>query len=107
MPQDFKDAKIITIYKRKGDWNDCDNYHSISLLSIAGKIFAKVLLCHLQVVSEKILPESQCGFRSNHSTVDMIFTWFSLILQKHSILWIETSFGKSLDGMAAFLYSLR
>ena len=46
VPQAWKDASIITIYK-KGDRTDCGNYRGISLLSIAGKIFARILLNRL------------------------------------------------------------
>ena len=38
IPQDFKNASIIHLYKRKGNPKVCDNRRSISLLSIAGKI---------------------------------------------------------------------
>ena len=34
VPQDFKDALIVHIYKRKGDRACCDNHRGISLLSI-------------------------------------------------------------------------
>ena len=74
LPQDFKDATIVTLYKRKGDRHDCGNYRGISLLSIAGKVLAKVLLKRLMAIANEVLPESQCGFRANRSTVDMIFT---------------------------------
>ena len=74
VPQDFKDSKIVTIYKNKGDRSLCDNYRGISLLSVVGKIFAKVVLGRLQTLAEVVLPESQCGFRAGRSTIDMIFT---------------------------------
>ena len=37
LPQDMWDAKIMTLFKNKGDHSDCNNYHGISLLSIIGK----------------------------------------------------------------------
>ena len=43
IPQAWKDVSIVTIYK-KGDRTDCGNYKGISLPSIAGKIFAWILL---------------------------------------------------------------
>ena len=49
IPQDFKDASIIHLYKRKGNPQVCDNHRGISLLSIAGKILAKILLNRLNV----------------------------------------------------------
>ena len=48
IPQDMRDANIVTLYKNKGDCSDCNNYHMISLLSIVGKVFAHVVLARLQ-----------------------------------------------------------
>ena len=44
IPQEFNDASIIHLYKRKGNPQVCDNHRGISHLSIAGKILAKILL---------------------------------------------------------------
>ena len=75
VPQQWRDANIVTIYKGKGEKSVCGNSRGISLLSVAGKVLAKVMLCRLiRSVTEHLLPESQCGFRKNRSTVDMIFT---------------------------------
>ncbi|VDM00677.1 unnamed protein product [Schistocephalus solidus] len=42
----------------------CDNHRGISLLNIAGKTFARILLNRLNGHLEQgLLPESQCGFR--------------------------------------------
>ena len=69
----WKDASIVTIYK-KGDRTDCGNYRGISLLSIAGKIFARILINRLSThITPEVVPEMQCGFRGNRSTVVMIF----------------------------------
>jgi len=74
VPHDMRDANIITLYKNKGDRSDCNNYRGISLLSIVGKAFARVILKRLQQLAERVYPESQCGFRAERSTIDMIFT---------------------------------
>ena len=74
MPEDFRDALIVALYKNKGSKADCGNCRGISLLSIAGKIFARIILNRLIAVSEVNLPEAQCGFRPCRSTVVMIFT---------------------------------
>ena len=74
LPQDLRDAIIITLYKNKADKSDCSNYQGITLLSIAGKVFARVLLNRLvPTIAEEILPESQCGFRASRDTMDMVF----------------------------------
>jgi len=74
VPQDMRDASIVTLYKNKGDRSDCNNYRGISLLSVVGKVFARIVLNRLQTLAARIYPESQCGFRSGRSTTDMIFT---------------------------------
>ena len=52
VPQDMKDANIITLYKNKVDRSDCNNYRGITLLSIVGKLFARITLKRLQVLAE-------------------------------------------------------
>ncbi|GAA6107071.1 uncharacterized protein LOC118407100 [Tachysurus ichikawai] len=74
IPQDMRDANIVTLYKNKGDCSDCNNYRGISLLSIVGKAFTRVAPARLQTLASRIYPESQCGFRAGRSTVDMIFS---------------------------------
>ena len=71
IPADLKDANIVTIFK-KGNKSECGNYRGISLLSIAGKILARIVSFRLGQLTESVLPESQCGFRPNRGTVDMI-----------------------------------
>lgn len=56
MPDDFHNTLIISLYKNKGSKADCRNYRGTSLLSIAGKIFARVILNRLITVSEQNLP---------------------------------------------------
>jgi len=72
---DFRDTKIIWLYKNKGDRRDCNNYRGISLLCIAGKVFARLLLPRVRQIpsADRILPESQCGFRPSRSTSDKVF----------------------------------
>ena len=76
IPQEFKDATIIHVFKRKRNPQVCDNHRDISLVSIAGKILARVLLNRLNEHLEQsgLLPESKCGFRKTRGTIDMIFT---------------------------------
>ena len=70
----MRDAKIITLLKNKGERSECNNYRGIFLLSIIGKIFAKVILIRPQKLTERIYSESQCGFRAGRSTIDMVFS---------------------------------
>ena len=93
LPQDLKDASIMNIYKDK---RDCNNYHCISLLSVAGKWLAKIILrCQLSNITDNILPESQCGFWSGRGTVDMIFS----LRQHPREMWWATEVSTSLSGI--------
>ena len=76
IPQEFKDASVIHLFKWKGNPQLCDNHRGISLLSIAGKVLARILLNRLYEHLEQVvlLPESQCGFKKDRGTIDMIFT---------------------------------
>ena len=74
IPQELKDASIHHMFKRKGHRNACDNHRGISLLVVVGKILARVMLMRLNCYLEQgLYPESQCGFKQDRGTVDMIF----------------------------------
>ncbi|KAK2142355.1 hypothetical protein NP493_4917g00000 [Ridgeia piscesae] len=101
VPQPWKDASIVTIYK-KGDRTNCGNYRGISLLSIAGKIFARIVLNRLSThITPEVVPEIQCGFIGNRSTVDMIFCLRQLqekcIEQDRPLYMVFVDFSKAFD----------
>ena len=74
IPAEWRTSDIVTIYKKKGDRSDCNNSRGISLLSTASKVLAKIMLTRLtKHLTETTLPETQCGFRKERSTCDMIF----------------------------------
>ena len=52
--KDMRDTNIVTLYKNKCDKSDCNNYHSIFLLSIVGKTFARVVLKRLLVLAKSL-----------------------------------------------------
>ena len=74
MPQQWKDAIIVVLHKKK-DRTECGNYRGISLVAHAGKILLKIIARRLSEYCERvgILPEEQSGFRPNRSTNDMLF----------------------------------
>ena len=69
---DWKNAEVVPIPK-KGDLQSCENWRGISLLDVVGKVFARVIQERLQVIAERLLPESQSGFRKGRGCCDMIF----------------------------------
>ena len=64
----------MLVYKQKGDRAECGNSCGISLISAAGKVLAIIMLTRLlEQIVDPVMPESQCGFRSGRSTIDMMF----------------------------------
>ena len=74
MPQQWKDAMIMVLHKKKGR-TQCGNYRGISLVAHTGKILLKIIARRLSEYCEHvgILPEEQSGFRPNISTTDVMF----------------------------------
>ena len=79
-PNEWTKSIIIPIHK-KGDINVCNNYRPISLTSLLSKLYTNILNKRLTlfVESNNILPIEQAGFREKFSTVDHIFTLYSMI----------------------------
>ena len=50
----------------------CCNWCGISLFDVVKKFLARIMKEILELISESILPESQCGFRKGCGCVDMI-----------------------------------
>ena len=63
VPQCFRDALIKHLFKNKGSQSVCDNSWGISLLSVAEKILARLILNRIiHHLVDEISSESQCGF---------------------------------------------
>ncbi|KAL1246959.1 hypothetical protein QQF64_034303 [Cirrhinus molitorella] len=92
LPQDWKDANIVVIYKQKGDRAVCGHSRGISLFSLHGSLLAKIMLSRLvEHISEAVLPETQCGFRKSRSMTDMVFVLRQLLeksREQHKNLYI-------------------
>jgi len=70
VPDVWKTAIVIPIYKKRGEKSDPINYRPISLLPICSKILEKVVFDQFVFHLEKyqILNKTQFGFRRNTST---------------------------------------
>ena len=74
VPQQWKKARLVFTFKKKGDRDICENSRDMALLSVAGKILPKIMLIPLNPhIVDSTLPESQCGFLRERGTTDMIF----------------------------------
>lgn len=54
--QNMRDSNIVTLYKKKGDRSDCNNYSGLSLLSIVGKLFSCIVLHRHQIRADTDMP---------------------------------------------------
>ena len=70
-PQDWKRSVFIPIPK-KDNVKECSNYHTIALISHAGKVILKILQARLQHYVNCELPDVQAGFRKGRGTRDQI-----------------------------------
>ena len=71
VPQDWKRSVFIPIPK-KGNAKECSNYHTIALISHAGKVMLKILQARLQPYVNCELPDVQTGFRKGREARDQI-----------------------------------
>ena len=80
VPRQWREGLVINLFK-KGDREDPGNYRGITLLSVVGKLFCKILNNRLVECLDKegLLHEGQAGFRVNRSCIDNIYTLNELV----------------------------
>ncbi|KAK7481830.1 hypothetical protein BaRGS_00026977 [Batillaria attramentaria] len=76
---------IVPLYK-KGNADEPGNYRGVSLLSVVSKVFTYILNKRLTEWAEEqsVIAKEQAGVRSDHSTVDHIFTFIAIIQKSMS-----------------------
>jgi hypothetical protein len=82
LPQDWREAILIP-FPKKGDKTLCTNYRGISLIDIAGKIFASIILNRFLKIRDERTRINQAGFRPGRGCVDQILS-LRLILEHRS-----------------------
>ena len=104
IPTDWKRGLIVPIWKGKGDTRECNNYRGVTLLSVPGKVLARILL-------ERIRPQllahqrpEQSGFTPKRSTVDRILALRVLIERRREfgrgLLAAYIDFRKAFDSVS-------
>ncbi|BHF78953.1 hypothetical protein SprV_0602207000 [Sparganum proliferum] len=83
VPDDWGLGILVPILK-KGDKTRCENYRGISLIDVAAKIFAIVLLRRFQAVRDSRTRPNQAGFRAGRGCADQIFTLRRILEFRHS-----------------------
>ena len=72
-PDKWKQSCICPIPKN-GDLGLRSNYRDISLMSIAAKVYNKMILLRIRPEIEKILHKNQNGFRPGKSTIPQVLS---------------------------------
>ena len=70
---DWQTGVVVPLFK-KGDQRVCSNYRGITLLSIPGKAYARVLERRLRPMVEHRIQEDQCGFHPGRGAKDQLFS---------------------------------
>lgn len=106
-PDDWSKAVIIPVFK-KGDRSNPSDYRGISLISCLCKLFTSILNTRLLkwIDDNDILTDAQFGFRHGMSTVDAIFSLYSIIqktfLKKKRLYCCFVDFKKAFDTVDRF-----
>ncbi|NRB82034.1 MAG: reverse transcriptase family protein, partial [Saccharospirillaceae bacterium] len=102
-PNELKIAKVIPIYKNRGDIKELSNYRPISMLPTFSKLFEKLIHKHLLTYfnQNNIISSSQYGFRAGHSTLHALINAtenaYRALDQNYHTLGIFLDFSKAFD----------
>ncbi|GFS07022.1 reverse transcriptase SR3-left [Elysia marginata] len=105
-PQEWKEGHIVRL-TRKGNLQECENYRGITLLSVPGKVFNRVILERLKVALydyyEK-LREEQAGFRKGKLCTDQIHVVIHVLrmIVEQSLEWNSPLYVNFVDFEKAF-----
>ena len=94
IPTEWKEGYLAKLPK-KGDLSQCGNYRGITLLSIPGKVFNRILLNRMKDAVDSLLRDEQAGFRTGRSCIDQITTLRIIIEQ--SLEWNSSLYIKFVD----------
>ena len=75
MPVNLENSAVATRLEKvsfHSNAKECSNYHTIALISHAGKVMLKILQARLQQYVNRELPDVQAGFRKGRGTRDQI-----------------------------------
>ena len=74
VPEDWRPAVIVLLYKGKGERTECKNYRGISLLCVVRKIYVGILVYRVHRVTGGLIDDEQGDFRVGRGCIDQIFT---------------------------------
>ena len=72
-PKEWQTGVVVPLFQR-GDQRVCANSRGITLLSLSGKVYSKVLEKMVRLIVEPQIEAEACGFRPGRGTTDQLFT---------------------------------
>jgi hypothetical protein len=102
IPQDWRDARVTPLYK-KGSKSNPENYHPVSLTSIAGKILESIIKDHItkHIEEFKLIKSTQHGFTKGKSCLSNLLQFFEEVTKEldagNPIDLVYLDFAKAFD----------
>jgi len=62
VPKDWQEACVVPVYKGCGNKNECGSYRGISMMSVVGKLYGRVVIERIKNITEGLVGEEQVGF---------------------------------------------
>ena len=102
-PSEWLTSVLVPILK-KGSASDCNNYRGIALMSVAAKLYNKILQKRLAIGLDTYLRSSPNGFRSNRSCAQQVFAARRIIEEvqdssQGKLIGIFIDFSKAFDSV--------
>lgn len=105
LPEEWKTANTVLLYKGSGDKTNPMNFRPIALLSCAYKIYSRIITTRLTawIEKEKIIHESQYGFQKGKDTADAAASLFACLREaiknNRELHMILLDFAKAYDSV--------
>ena len=111
MPANLENSAVATGLERsvfmpipkKGNGNECSNYHTIALISQASKVMLKIFQARLQQYVNHEIPDVQAGFRKGEGSRDQMASirWITAKARKFqkNIYFCFTDYAKAFDSV--------
>jgi hypothetical protein len=71
-PLEWRSAIIVPLFKGKGDKKEYKNYRGISLLSMPGKEYGRVIIEIVRLITETQIRDEEGGFRKGRGCVNQV-----------------------------------
>ena len=103
-PQEWRQSGLLPLFK-KGDRSCCANYRGISLMSLVGKLYNRVLLNRIRGKVEPLLRYNQNGFCPGRSTVQHVLCLRRIleqcrVRQNTNCVAVFADFSKAFDSIS-------